>query len=521
MRVSPEVIRSVQEAVDIVDVISGYMALKPSGSSLKGLCPFHEEKTPSFHVFPQSQRFKCFGCGEGGDVFQFLMQHANLGFLDALEELARGVGISLPSEDEDPAEGERRQRRSEILGALEFARGFFTSVLERPVATDARAYLAQRSFQPNTVSVFGLGYSPDEFQAFGSYARSKGFRDEILFDAGLLRRKEDGRPYDMFRGRIMFPIRDVRGQVIGFGARALGDGQPKYLNSPDGPLFKKGRELYGLDLAAQAARRTGRLLMVEGYTDVMFCHQAGLQEAVAGLGTALTAENAQRMRRLQFPVVLLYDGDEAGRRAAERAADVLLAESVEGSVALIPAGQDPADLVLAEGPQAIEAVVGKARPLWDYRVDCVLARHDLQTLEGRGTATHELVETISRIAEPLRRDVALRLLSERMGVPESTVRQELGEIRQPRRARNEEGIAPHEVGEFWIRAERELLAAAIQDEAIWTRLSEIYPPGEFRSQELREIATAVGDLRAHGQSVDGAALLARKTGRPRKKTFKG
>jgi DNA primase len=501
-RVPEEIIRSVQDSVDIVDIISRYVTLKRSGSSFKGLCPFHEEKTPSFAVFPNSGRYKCFGCGEGGDVFTFLMKRGNLGFRDVLEELARDAGVALPADDADPHEAEKAQRRVAAFDALRFAAGFFRTILGRDMGESARAYLAQRGLGAETLEAFGLGFSPDEFDGLHTYARTKGIPEDALFDAGLARRNERGKLFDMFRGRIMFPIRDLRGRVIGFGARALGDAQPKYLNSPDGSLFHKGREMYGLDLARDAARAAGRLLVMEGYTDVMHCWQAGLREVAAGLGTALTADNARQLRRFGVPVFLVFDGDEAGQRAAERASEVCLAEQIEGAVALLPPGRDPADLVSEEGPEALEAALEQARDLWSYRMERALDRTDLTTLAGREKALRELEAPLARIADPIRVDMAFKLLSERLGVPESTLRNQI-------RAEMA-GVAPSEGASTpaaWARAERDFLVAALEDPVTWSQVEQLYPPAAFKDPDLREVAQAVSDLLHRGESLTRESLL--------------
>ena len=501
-RVPEEIIRSIQDSVDIVDIVSRYVTLKRSGSSFKGLCPFHEEKTPSFTVFPSSGRYKCFGCGEGGDAFTFLMQRGNLGFRDVLEELARDVGITLPTEDADPQDAERAQRRVAALDALRFAAAFFRTILGRDLGGPARTYLARRELAPETLEAFGVGFSPDEFDGFHPYAREKGLTEQVIFDAGLARRNERGQVFDMFRGRIMFPIRDLRGRVIGFGARALGDAQPKYLNSPDGSLFHKGREMYGLDLARDAARTAGRLLVVEGYTDVMHCWQAGLREVAAGLGTALTADNARQLRRFGVPVFLVFDGDEAGQRAAERAAEVCLAEQVEGAVALLPAGRDPAELVCEAGPEAVEEVLAGARDLWSYRMERALERNDLATLAGREKALRELEAPLARIADPIRVDMAFKLLSERLGVPESTLRNQI----RPTTA----GTASTEGASTpaaWARAERDFLIAALEDPATWSRVERTYPPAAFKDPDLQAVAQAISDLLHRGESLTRESLL--------------
>ncbi len=501
-----ETLRSIQDAIDIVDVVSRYVTLKRSGSSFKGLCPFHEEKTPSFVVFQQSGRYKCFGCGEAGDAFTFLMRRNRLAFPEAVEELAREAGIVLPSREETAQEAERAGRRREALSALEFAAGFYRALLHRPSGRLALEYLRGRGFTAETIASHGLGFSPVEPQALRHYAATKGIGDEALIDGGLVRRNDHGMPFDFFRGRVMFPIRDLRGQVIGFGARAMGEAQPKYLNSPDSPLFRKGREMYGLDRARPAALAAGRLLVVEGYTDVLHCHQAGLQEVAAGLGTALTPENGAQLRRFAVPVFLLYDGDEAGRRAAERAAALLLEQEIAGSVALLPPGLDPADVVVEQGVGVVEEALSTAQDLWEYRVSRVLDRHDLATLGGREKAVDELLETVSRLPTPLRMDSAFKLLSWRLEIPEATLRDRMPRRRQaspPSAAAAEE--AP--VLPAWRAAEQDLVAACLHDGGFLARLEEEYPPEQFRDPDLRGAIEALRDLRRGGQSLSRESLL--------------
>ncbi|MFI5402291.1 MAG: DNA primase [Planctomycetota bacterium] len=501
-RIPEEVIRAIQESVDIVDVVSRYVTLRRSGRSYKGLCPFHEEKTPSFSVFPESGRYKCFGCDEGGDVFAFLMKRSGLAFLEVVEDLAREAHVALPRADEDPQEAKRARVRADAVHALEFAAGFYGAVLARDAGRNARDYLARRGFTPETLSAFRIGFSPDEGEALLAYATRKGIAVEALEAAGLVRRIDRGHPFDMFRGRVMFPIQDLRARTIGFGARTLGEDQPKYLNSPDGPLFHKGREMYGLHLAREASRAAGRLLVVEGYTDVMQCHQAGLTEVAAGLGTALTPENAQQLRRFGVPVFLVYDGDEAGRKAAERASETLLTGQVDGAVALLPPGQDPADVVSSGGRGPVDAAVENALDLWTYRMDRALSRHGMATLDGREKAAKELMGVVMKIGDPVRRETAFKLLAERTGVPESTLR---SEARAPRTAGSGTDRPPPP--QAWVQAERDFLRAGIEDSELWTRIARCYPPERFRDQGLRFVAEALADLRGRGESVTREGLL--------------
>jgi DNA primase len=296
--------------------------------------------------------------------------------------------------------------------------------------------------------------------------------------------------------------------VIGFGARAMGDAQPKYLNSAQGPLFDKSREMYGLHLARDAAVKAGRLIVVEGYTDVMHCHQAGLHEVAAGLGTALAAENVKQLSRFGVPVLLVYDGDEAGRRAAERASEILLELGVHGAVALLPPGCDPADLLVERGRDAVEEVLDRAQDRFEYRLDRAVERHGLRTLDGREKIVSDLLVPIARIADAVSRDSALRLLAERTSVPESTIRNEVRVRPAAGRAARGEAAdppAPAELG--WVDAERIFLEAVLLDERIWDRVEQLHPPARFRDPALREVAQAVGNLRTHGESVNREALL--------------
>ena len=541
-RIPEEIIEEIRERADIVEVVSREVSLKRSGTSYKGLCPFHEEKTPSFHVFPESGRYKCFGCGEGGNVFRFMMERMGMRFLDALEELSRETGVALPQRERTPEEAEREKQRASIRDALTFAASYYRELLRKhPAGEEARRYLADRGFTEQTLEEFGVGYARDAFDGDRSllgYATGKGISVQALEAAGLVRTNERGKRYDFFRGRIMFPIRDWRGRVIGFGARILDRDGPKYLNSPDTLLFGKSRELYGQDLARAAAHGAGRVLVVEGYTDVMHCRQAGFPETVAGLGTALTVENARNLRRMGAPVVLLYDGDDAGLAAAERGADVLLGEEVDASVAILPAGEDPADLLVREGPGALEDVLNGAQSLLDYRVQRLAARYDFTTVEGGHKAAREMLEVVARIRDSVRQDLALRLLSERLGVSESSLR---GSMRKPPgRAKPPSGSAPKpapapaapaeldeapsdavfregwdepeqkappkEISPAVRMAERRFLEAALVEAEMWDRIVAAYPPEKFEDSAFRSVADAVHTLRQGGESVTRDAL---------------
>jgi DNA primase len=374
---------------DIVEVINARVPLKKAGREYKACCPFHGEKTPSFTVSPNKQFYHCFGCGAHGTALGFLMDFEHLSFPEAVEELASLAGLEVPREQSP--EGERR---IDLYGLLDAVAGFYRDELKRHAP--AVDYLKARGISGTTAATFGLGWAPEAWDAvlkrFG--------RDEEtirrLATAGLLIERDGGGHYDRFRGRVMFPIRDARGRVIAFGGRVLGKDEPKYLNSPETPLFHKGRELYGLYEARQALRHIDRLLVVEGYMDVVGLREAGIPWAVATLGTATTPEHLERLFRVTEEVVFCFDGDRAGRQAAWRALENTLPTLGEGRQVrflFLPEGEDPDSLVRTEGAEAFTARLARALPLSDYLHDELAARVDMDSMDGRAR--------LAELAKPL------------------------------------------------------------------------------------------------------------------------
>jgi len=368
--------------VDIVDVIGRAVALKKAGQNYLGLCPFHGEKTPSFTVSPSKQFFHCFGCGAHGSAIGFLMDHRGLGYVEAVQELAQMVGLQVPRDaSRDPAAGQRRS----LLEANEVACAFYRRELKRSPA--AIEYLKSRGLTGATAARFALGYAPDDWQALKSAFDS--YEEARLVEAGLVI-EGDGKRYDRFRGRVMFPIRDRRGAVLGFGARVLDASQPKYLNSPETPLFRKGQELYGLFEAGEAIRAKGRVLVCEGYLDVIQLAQGGFEESVAALGTAITSKHVATLLRLTDQVVFAFDGDAAGRTAARRALHATLAvipDTKRVSFALLPQGEDPDSLIRSLGAEAIETELARALSLSQWFLKSLCEGVDIAQPEGRALVT--------------------------------------------------------------------------------------------------------------------------------------
>ncbi len=369
--------------VDIVDVVGRSVELKKAGQNYLGLCPFHGEKTPSFTVSPTKQFFHCFGCGAHGSAIGFLMDHRGLGYVEAIEELAQRVGMQVPRDSlrDAPAAGQRRS----LLQANEVATAFYRRQLKAsPLAIE---YLKGRGLTGATAAHFALGYAPDDWQ--GLQAAFDSYQDPRLVEAGLVIEAE-GKRYDRFRGRIMFPIRDRRGGVLGFGARVLDGSEPKYLNSPETPLFRKGQELYGLFEAGEAIRRKGRVLVCEGYLDVIQLSQAGFEESVAALGTAITSQHVTTLLRLTDSVIFAFDGDAAGRNAARRALHATLAvipDTQRVGFALLPQGEDPDSLIRAFGGGAIETELARALSLSQWFLKSLSETLDLSQPEGRAAMT--------------------------------------------------------------------------------------------------------------------------------------
>src|SRR4051812_1263197 len=380
----------VREAVDMVDLVSTRTELRRAGPGrFKGLCPFHEERTPSFSVNADDGFYHCFGCGVGGDAFRFVMETEGLDFVGSMESLAGRYGIELTIEDEDPAAAERRRARERLLELLERAASFYERYLwESSEAEPARAYLRDRGLAEETLRTFRVGYAPSTWDKLLMAGRQGGYGNKEIFDAGLaVRTKGEGRIYDRFRRRIMFPLCDPRGRVLGFGARALGaDQQPKYLNSPDGDIFHKGEMVFGAHLARASAARADEVIAVEGYMDVLALHQAGMQNVVCIMGTSMTDRQVGELAKLGKTVLLALDADSAGQEAMLKAAKVAAKSKLALRVVPLPAGQDPADVVTQQGADAARALVQKSVPFVRFQVERELDRADLTQAEGKDGA---------------------------------------------------------------------------------------------------------------------------------------
>jgi DNA primase len=409
----------VRDAVDMVALVAKRTDLRRAGvNSYFGLCPFHDERTPSFHVSPDEKLYHCFGCQASGDPFQFVMETEGLDFTGALEALADRFGVQLETEAEDPQSAARRQRRERLQSLLARAATYYSRYLwEADEAADARSYLAGRGLSCEVLREFAVGYAPSAWDRILRASRSAGFSEDELVAAGLAQRSRErpGRVYDRFRGRIMFPAADARGRVLGFGARAMRDSQqPKYLNSPDGELYHKREVLYGIDRARTAAARAGRMILVEGYTDVIALHQAGIGNVVGIMGTSLTEEQVRELARVVRVLELCLDADRAGQDAMLRAARLASGKGLELRVVPLPDGSDPAELIQSDGADAVRSLVESSVPFSVFQVERILDVGDLSSAEGRDRALAELRPVLAEVPASVLREDLLRRVAGRL-----------------------------------------------------------------------------------------------------------
>ena len=415
-------VEEVKARTNIGDVIGERVALKSAGvGSLKGLCPFHDERSPSFHVRPQVGFYHCFGCGESGDVYTFLRKMDHVSFTEAVERLAGRIGYALHYEEGGAAP--ETTGRSRLYAANAAAAEYFRSQLVTPDAAAARTFLGERGFDAGAAAHFGVGYAPRGWSHLMDHLTGRGFTREELTTAGLISQGQRG-VYDRFRGRLVWPIRDVTGQVIGFGARKLyeDDGGPKYLNTPETPIYRKAQVLYGLDLAKRDISRNHRVVVVEGYTDVMACHLAGVTTAVATCGTAFGSDHITVLRRVMGDdsaageVVFTFDPDAAGQKAALRAFGDEKRFAAQTYVAVAPEGLDPCDLRMAKGDAAVRALMDHKAPMFEFVIDQRLAGFDLATVEGRAGALRAAAPIVAEIRDPALRPGYTRVLARRLGL---------------------------------------------------------------------------------------------------------
>ncbi len=501
-RISEEAIQEIRNRVDIVEVVSSYLPLKRSGGNHQGLCPFHQEKTPSFNVNEPRQIFHCFGCGVGGNVFTFLMRMEGLTFPEAVKRLGERVGIEVEETPDSPEENRRRERSEQFLKINDVACAFYHQILlDDPAGAQARHYLRQRGYDGETVRAFRLGFAPERWEALTEHLVAKGFGRDLLRDVGLVREGQKGRgDYDLFRNRLLFPIFDLQERVVAFGGRVLDDSLPKYINSPETTVYRKSGTLYGLCQARDAMRHSRDVLVVEGYFDQMALARAGFANAVATCGTALTNEHGRLLKRYVETVTLVFDEDAAGRQASFRAMDVLLPEGLTVKMVSLPAGADPDSLLHDQGPEAFQATLDLARPVLEVFMEDRLAAGD-GSVEGRAKAAEEVLERLRKLPSDLQKDLYRKQLAARTGLSEDLLKSR-GVAVSPRRPpgvkpapRKPSGLSGPE-----DRTQRYLLKLMLVDTGVRQRVAEAGPESLFLNETYRQ----TGEHLLERQSDKGA-----------------
>ena len=509
-------LQELAERNDIVDVVGSYVRLtKKSGSNLFGLCPFHSEKTPSFSVSPDKQIYHCFGCGKGGSVIGFIMEIENLSFPEAVEFLANRAGMKLPEQDD----GGASRKRERLLALNRDAARFFHEQLRTPGGQIARDYLAKRQLNGRTVTNFGLGFAPDTWDSLTRAMKAKGYSELELFDAGLVRRGKTSGVYDTFRGRLMFPVIDVRGNVIGFSGRILGDGEPKYMNSPETPVFSKSHNLFALNLAKKS--KSGYIILSEGNIDVASLHQAGFDSAVASLGTSLTPEQARLLSRYTNEIVIAYDNDGAGQKAAQRAIGILEKLDLRVRVLRMEGAKDPDEYIKTFGADAFRNLLKASENHIEYRLQSVQNQYDLAVDEQKVAFLKEAAGVIAQLPGSVEREVYAMRIASKTGVPDAVVldevaRQRKRKLSQARRSQEREQLRPARNLQTAVRGVRyENPRSAAAEEGV-VRLLYLDPglfqgrdlpkAEQFSSPELRHLYTALLERCGTGGPVSIAAL---------------
>jgi DNA primase len=477
MRFDEGFLERVRAATDIVEILSPYVKLKKKGQNWFGLCPFHNEKTGSFSVNRERGLYYCFGCGAGGNVVTFLMEHDGMHFAQAVEELASQAGLPLPKQAPDPD----RDRREELKEALDAAASFYQQQLKGPAGTEAVAYLKSRGITGTTAKTYRLGYAPGGWENLLTHLKDKGYREPLLAEAGLIKRREGGGFYDTFRSRLVFPFMDRRGRVVGFGARLLKDDAegPKYLNSPETPLYQKGRVLYGLPQAAESLNREERALLVEGYFDVLSLHQADIPSAVAASGTAFTPQQGQILKRLVKRVLLIFDADPAGAKAAFRSYAGLSREGLDVMFVPMPGGEDPDTMIRSEGPEAFRSRLRHAESIVPFFIGTCSPPLEERDVGDRAETARSLLELLKEDSDPLRRALNLEQAATGFGIDQRALEKELDQL---------ERITPQ------YASEEDRDSAPAREK----------PPGRLEMELLRLLITAPKESRAvlEGISTD-------------------
>lgn len=494
--ISQNIIDEIRDKADIVEILSSYIPLKRAGRNFKALCPFHHEKTPSFMISPDKQIFHCFGCGEGGNVFNFVMKYERLNFRETLEVIAKKAGYNIPA---DTAEHKEKSLINKLFDVNELAASFFHfNLLKGGSAVVARDYLNQRAVNQKAIEEFRLGFSLPGWESFIVFAGKKGFSEQILEKAGLVVKGEKGRYYDRFRNKLMFPITNIQGKVIGFGSRVFNEksSEPKYINSPETDIYRKRKTLYGLNLAKNHIAKEDAVIITEGYFDVITPYQWGVRNIAGCLGTSFTQEQAHVLKRYTQNVVLLFDADSSGEAATLRGLDILIEEGLSVKIACLPAGYDADKLVREKGIDSFNRVIKNSKNLFDYKLDLLKEKYPVDLIENKVRIAEEILPTIKKIENSVLKSAYIRRLAQEITVPETALLEEMKKIKQAEFSLHK-NLKPENVKQQKIpAAEKMLLRLMLEDSAVIDEIEKNLEVLEFEYDLARKIIPLLFEFKA-------------------------
>lgn len=506
-KIPEHILNEIQDRSDIVEVISGYIPLRPAGRNFKTLCPFHHEKTPSFIVSPDKQIYHCFGCHSGGNVFNFVKEYEKIDFIDAVKMLAGKTGVKLPAYKKELREEDSFV--GTVYSINDIAANFYSSLLERaPASSGVRRYVEKRGLEESVLKKFRVGCADASWSSLADYLLKRGVKIDMSLKAGLIQKGKQGSFYDLFRGRLIFPICDVRGRILGFGARVLDDSLPKYINSPETVIYKKSQHLYGLNFAKPHIREKGFAIITEGYLDVITSHQYGINNTISSLGTALTLEQIRLLRRYTHNVVTVYDADQAGEMATLRGLDLFLEEGMNVKVATLDKGHDPDSFIRKFGPRGFTTAIKKANSLFDYKLGLLNEKFTKDEPEQKAEIVKEMLLTIQKVRNSVIKAEYIKRLSQGLSIKEDAVWDELKKTKKKvrgyeRRTTDDEprtmiNISP---------AEKILLKLMLEDVNVVNTVKNSLQPFDFKNPQIRHLVEALFGLDPEDSFIDATKLI--------------
>ena len=503
-RIPENVLEDILNRVDIVEVVSGYIPLKRAGRNFKALCPFHHEKTPSFMVSPDRQIYHCFGCNAGGNAFGFLMQYERLEFPEAVDILAKKAGVVLPQIQKEDAK--TVSLYTQLYKINELVTLFYESTLNSSDGIIAKNYLIKRGISQGTIKLFRLGFAPVKWDGLINHLRAKNISLTLLEKAGLVLAKEGGGYYDRFRNRIIFPILDIKSRPLGFGARVLDDTLPKYINSPETPVYTKGRNLYGLNLARDAIKELDYVVVVEGYLDSLMPYQEGLKNIVASLGTALTTEQARLIKRYTHNVTMVYDADDAGEMATLRTLDIFIEEGMNVKVVSLPEGLDPDSFVRKSGIQNFKDKINKAETLFDYKLRILKSRYSIKEIEAKARIAFEMLPTINKFKNAVLKSEYIKRLAQDLNLEEDALLQELKKVKEDRPYLDLNQVVQKKALNI-NPTEKLLIKLMLEERELISRIRMSLEPADFLDERISRIVSVMFDLMEQGKNIETSNLI--------------